>query len=467
MKISPQFTPKLDPGFVPAALWNRAYAKAVARTPDSRDVTLAIRRPDATCWHHHTKLLPHKPEFTIDNWRYTERLAKFLLWALGGNELYVAGAPELAEQLSAYYATSDLGCFDHNFLGDTVFGKTFEVIACSREALPKESKIAKELGRNLDGYRIGFDLGGSDRKCAALINGEVVHSEEIKWAPYFEKEPYYHVAGIRDTLERAAKHLPRVDAIGGSAAGIYIDNEVRVASLFRGIEKDDFEKSVRPIFKELAKEWNVPMDIANDGDVTALAGAISLNENGVLGISMGTSLAAGYIDEHGHITGAINELAFAPVDYREDAPADEWSGDRGCGVQYFSQQAVGRLIPNSGIEVPADLALPEKLEIVQEKMIRGDERAAAIYETIGTYFGYSIAHYAEHYTFKHLLVLGRVSSGAGGEIINEQAKQVLKSEFPELAEKIKLQTPDEKMKRHGQAVAAASLPPIPVRQKVY
>lgn len=461
MKISPKLTPKLDPGFVPAALWNRAYAESVASTPESRNVTLAIRRPDGTCWHYPTQLLPNQPVFSSSNWRYTERLAKFLLWALGGNELIIADAPEIAEQLSAYYGTSDLGRFDQNFLGDTAFGKPFKVTACTKETLPEERKIARELGRNLDGYRIGFDLGGSDRKCAALINGEVVHSEEVKWTPYFEKDPSYHIAGIRDTLKRAAKHLPQVDAIGGSAAGIYIDNEVRVASLFRGIEKTDFEKSVRPIFKELAKEWNIPMDVANDGDVTALAGAISLNDNGVLGISMGTSLAAGYIDEQGHITGAINELAFAPVDYREDAPPDEWSGDRGCGVQYFSQQAVGRLIPNSGIEMPDDLALPEKLEIVQEKMKRGDERAAAIYETIGTYFGYSIAHYAEHYAFKHLLVLGRVSSGAGGEIINAQATRVLKAEFPELAEKMKLQTPDEKMKRHGQAVAAASLPPIP------
>ncbi len=34
--------------------------------------------------------------------------------------------------------------------------------------------------------------------------------------------------------------LPRVDAIGGSSAGIIVDNEIRVASLLRAISKKDF-----------------------------------------------------------------------------------------------------------------------------------------------------------------------------------------------------------------------------------
>ena len=57
-----------------------------------------------------------------------------------------------------------------------------------------------------------------------------------------------------------------------------------------------------------------------------------------------------------------NELAFVPVDYRANAPKDEWSGDRGCAVQYFSQQAVGRLLPLAGIDAPAGMSLPEKLD---------------------------------------------------------------------------------------------------------
>ena len=88
-------------------------------------------------------------------------------------------------------------------------------------------------------------------------------------------------------------------------------------------------------------------------------------------------------------------------------------------------------------------------------------RASAVYESIGVYFGYAIAHYAAFYDLRNVLLLGRVSSGAGGEVILGRAAEVLRAEFPELADKIRLHTPNEQDKRHGQAVAAASLPLLP------
>jgi predicted NBD/HSP70 family sugar kinase len=317
------------------------------------------------------------------------------------------------------------------------------------------------MGYNLDGCRIGFDLGGSDRKCAAVIDGKVMFSEEVEWSPYFESDPSYHIDGINDTLKRAAAHLPRVDAIGGSAAGVYVNNEVRVGSLFRGVSPDDFDSKVRRIFFDLKEEWqNVPFEVVNDGEVTALAGSMSMGENAVLGISMGTSLAAGYITPEGSITPWLNELAFVPVDYRENAPADEWSGDLGCGAQYLTQQAVARLAPMAGIDFPAGTPFPEQLIEVQRLMAKGDERAANIYSTIGTYLGYSIAHFNEFYTFRKILLLGRVTSGQGGTIIIEKAREILDALFPELSKKIEFVTPSETDKRHGQAVAAASLPSL-------
>jgi predicted NBD/HSP70 family sugar kinase len=186
-----------------------------------------------------------------------------------------------------------------------------------------------------------------------------------------------------------------------------------------------------------------------------------MKANAVLGYSMGTSVAAGYVTPDGNITSWLNELAFVPVDYRKDAPADEWSGDVGCGVQYFSQQAVGRLLGAAGIEVPKEMPLAERLVEVQKLMAAGDPRARRIYETMGTCFGYAVAHYADFYEIENMLVLGRVTSGEGGEVILEGARQVLRDEFPELAERIRLRTPDEKDKRHGQAIAAASLPVVP------
>ena len=149
-----------------------------------------------------------------------------------------------------------------------------------------------------------------------------------------------------------------------------------------------------------------------------------------------------------------------PVDYNPNAPVDEWSGDYGCGAQYFSQQCVGRLLPAAGIEILSELALPEKLKQVQKLMAEGDERAAKIYQTIGTYLGYALAHYADFYDFQNVLILGRVTSGEGGDLIISGAKHVLATEFPDLSSRTAFHVPDETDKRHGQAVAAASLPKI-------
>lgn len=461
MKIDPAFRPELDPGFLPAALWHRAYANAVNENANAnaRAVRFAIERENGPRWVYETRMLPPEPDCETLNRKYAERLLKFLLWAWGGHRIRVGGAPELVSTLATLYSPEGARAFDYEFLGERCFRAPFTIEKADFDALVSTPEERSADGIDLRGNRIGFDLGGSDRKCAALINGKVVHSEEIPWDPYFETDPAYHRAGIQDSIERAAAHLPHVDAIGGSAAGIYIDNEPRVGSLFRGIGKEDFQTHILPIFKDLRQSWgDIPFAVANDGDVTAIAGAMAIRENAVLGISMGTSLAGGYIASNGRLTGWLNELAFAPIDYREDAPADEWSGDRGCGASYFSQQAVGRLLPASGIPADNDLGLPEKLELVQARMDAGDERAAALYSTIGTYFGYAMAQYAEFYEYRHLLFLGRVSSGPGGRIILDQARRVLDAEFPDLSPKISFQTPDEKTKRHGQAIAAASLP---------
>ena len=395
------------------------------------------------------------------NRKYVERTVKFLFWMKGGSRLYVAGNDAVATFLSGIYSPDGARSFDRDIVGHGIFGEPISVTPCQREELPPASEENMELGRNLDGCRIGFDLGGSDRKAAALIDGEVVFSEEIPWDPYFQSDPRYHLEGIRDSLQRAAAHLPRVDAIGGSAAGDYINNEVRVASLFRGIKDPAvFETEVRPIFLKLQEEWEgIPFVVINDGEVTALAGSLSMNANAVLGISMGTSLASGYCTPGGRITPWINELAFAPIDYRDDAPEDEWSGDIGCGVQHFSQQGVARLAPAAGFAF-GKMAFPEQLAEIQKAMTRGHEGARRIYETIGVCFGYTIAHYAEFYEIQNLLILGRVTSGEGGELILEKAAEVLQDEFPQLSEQITMTTPDEQMKRHGQAVAAASLPTL-------
>ena len=459
MDVRPRHVSPIDPHLVPAALWTRAYLARCAKDPSASALTIALRRPDGSASRFATQVLGQGGDEAATA-LHVERTVKFLLWSRGGSEVLLCGprAAELAALLARTYAVGGTRAFDADF-----FRKVFEAPLTFRSveaaALPAAASATVPLGRHLEGCRIGFDLGGSDRKCAALMDGKVVFSEEVKWDPYFRADPAYHLEGIRHSIDLAARHLPRVDAIGGSSAGVYVNNKVRVASLFRGItDPSVFDAEVRDMFVRLAGEYGVPFEVLNDGDVTALAGAMSLGRDAVLGVAMGTSVAAGYVDRSGNLTNWLSELAFVPVDYRPEGPADEWSGDRGCAVQYFSQQGVGRLLPLAGIRLPSTMRLPEQLEELQRLMAAGDERARRVYEAIGIAFGYAIAHFASFYEVGCLLIMGRVTSGRGGDLLLERAREVLRDEFPSL--RIDLVVPDEKDKRHGQAIAAASLPSL-------
>ncbi len=422
-------------------------------------VKLAVEQTDGSIYHFATEIFPESSPGAAGNFVYLERILKFLLWSRGGWRVYFDGPASLAARLAAHYRETATGKFDSDMVGEKMFDHPLEVV--NTRDIPPERAQARPLGRHLKGCRIGFDLGGSDRKAAAVVDGEVVFSDETVWDPYFHPDPQYHFDGIMDSLKKAAAHLPRVDAIGGSAAGIYVNNRVKVASLFRGVPADVFNARVKNLFLEIKQAWkNVPFEVVNDGEVTALAGSMALGRNAVLGIALGTSTAGGWVNGEGNITSWINELAFVPVDYNPTAACDEWSGDYGVGAQYFSQQAVGRLMPAAGIAAPKGMPLPEKLKLVQSLMANDDPRARKIYEAIGVYLGYQIAHFADFYPLQNLLILGRVTSGKGGDLIVAGARQLLQTEFPELAGKIELHVPDEKMKRHGQAIAAASLPEI-------
>jgi predicted NBD/HSP70 family sugar kinase len=453
----PQITPALDSEFRPAALAVRAFRKAVKASRRATPLRMALEQADGSIFHYNTEIFEPSAPGAEGNFTYVERLVKFLLWSRGGWRIHFDGPELLAAQLQQHFRETATGRFDSTLIGEKIYDRPIEVMSTS--SLPPACGATKALGRHLGGCRIGFDLGGSDRKVAAVIDGKVVFSEETVWDPYFHPDPQYHFDGIMDSLRKAAAHLPRVDAIGGSAAGCYVNNRVKAASLFRGVAPDVFEARVKDMFFEVQRAMGgVPMEVVNDGEVTALAGSMSLGKNAVLGLALGTSLAAGYVTADGNITPWLNELAFAPVDYNPDAPCDEWSGDYGVGAQYFSQQAVGRLMPAAGIAADAKMPLPEKLKQVQALMAKGDERARKIYQTIGTYLGYAIAHYADFYDFEHVLILGRVTSGEGGDVIIDGAKEVLRAEFSLLSQRIAFHVPDEKDKRHGQAVAAASLP---------
>lgn len=453
VKLDIRCTPVLDPDYIPFAKFYEAFLKTA-----TEPIAVSIEREDAQVQVFETKIHGVPGKFDVD-YLVVERIVKFMIWARGGFRLTISGDRKIGEAIAAAYSADGKRSFDFHFMTN-VYEKPFEVVLTDYASRPSPYQKSVSIGRHLDGCRIGFDAGGSDRKVSAVIDGEPVFSEEVVWLPKVTADPAYHYEGILDSFRRAAAHLPRVDAIGVSSAGIYINNETKAASLFLQVPKAAFEKTVKRIYIDAAKEIgaDIPLVVANDGDVTALAGAMSLNADSVLGIAMGTSEAAGFVDREGNITGWLNELAFGPVDLAENAMVDEWSGDIGCGVKYFSQDGVIKLAPAAGIDLSAAETPAEKLKIVQGLMADGDGNAAKIYETIGAYLGYALKLYSLFYDLKEVLLLGRVVSGKGGDILLETAKQVLAAEYPDL--KINLSLPTEKTRRVGQSVAAASLAEI-------
>ena len=390
-----------------------------------------------------------------------ERIAKFIVWSAGGWKLRLAGPDAIVRPVAKAYAKKGARAFDCDFFS-SIYGRPVEAEVVPLKKMPEFREKTSVVKTVADGCRIGFDLGASDFKISALKNGKVVFSKEFPWDPRNNADPAYHYAKLTAGLKEAAKALPRVDAIGGSTAGTLVGQKMGIASLFRAVKEKNPQKfpEAQNLFFRIEKDWGVPFAVYNDGDVTALAGMITTGRTGILGVAMGSSEAVGYVDPKGAMTGRISELAFAPVDFNPCAPKDEWSGDYGVGAMAFSQQAVNWLAEKEGFKFPKAMKLPERLKAVQAAMEKGDAKALKVYVQVGRFLAHAIPWYNEFYDYENMMVLGRVTSGLGGEVILETAKTLLHDVYPEWAEKIDVFMPDEKARRLGQSVAAAQIPVI-------
>ena len=447
-----QHTPKLDPEFIPFGIWREAYLKN-AKMP----IAIAVRRNGDRVSVHHTRIYG-TAEMAEADYRYIERYVKFLLWSVGGFEISICGCSALARRLQADYTPGSKRGFDCTFF-QQLYERPLTVLDLPLESCPAPNEIAIPMGGHLDGCRFGFDAGGSDRKVSAVIDGECVYSEEVVWFPKLNPDPTYQYNEILSAFRTAASKLPRVDGIGVSSAGVFIGNAPMVSSIFYCVPRDRWEE-VKTVYDRAAAQLGAPIVVANDGDVSALAGAMGLGCGRLMGMAMGTSEAVGYVNENRQVLGWINELAFAPVDLCENAMQDEWSTDFGVGCKYFSQDAVIKLAPRAGITLDAALSPAEKLKVVQSLMESGDSGAQAIFETIGAYLAYTAVLYSQFYDLEHLMMLGRVMSGKGGDTILRVCNEILNAEFPAFAAKCEVTLPDEKTRRVGQSVAAATLPKI-------
>ncbi|MDD4212112.1 MAG: ROK family protein [Bacilli bacterium] len=454
-----KYVPSLDKNFKPAALEVKAFFDGVESSTLKNEITLCLERTRGYNYIRKMNVYQDITGHDDENFRIVERIVKSLLWVVGGYKIYIYGSPIIAKRLKEVYSATGTRSFDYHFMS-RVYEHPVEVIECHNLSQLVENKEAIKMENNLNGCRIGFDAGGSDRKVSAVIDGKVVFSDEVVWFPKINTNPQYHYEGILDSMKTAASYMPRVDSIGVSTAGICVDNKIMVASLFIKVPEELYDQKVKNIYKNVAKEFgDIPLVVANDGDVTALAGAMELKSDKILGIAMGTSEAGGYIGDEFTLLGWLNELAFVPVDFNPNAMVDEWSGDVGCGVKYFSQDSVIKLAEYGGLHFDENDSPARKLKIVQDLYEHNDPLAHEIFENIGIYLGYTIAYYAMFYDIRHILLLGRVVSGMGGNTILAKAREVLYGEFGDLAN-IVMHLPDEKNRRVGQSIAAASLPTV-------
>ena len=443
-----------------SALWN--IYEGISTKADAACVSIAWEREEGKVFRYDLPI-PKRldKEATAYVGHVVERIVKFALWAAGGWKLYLSGPDAIVKPIQKAYTKKGARAFDYDFFS-SIYSRPVEVVIVPLNKMPERKEKLVQVKTVANGNRIGFDLGASDFKISALKKGKVVFSKEFPWDPVNAADPEYHYSKLTAGLKEAAAHLPKVDAIGGSTAGVLVGKKLGLASLLRSVKAKNPSKfeAGQNMFYRIEKDWGVPFEVYNDGDVTALAGMISMNKQGILGVAMGSSEAVGYVDPKRRMTGRICELAFAPVDFNPCAPKDEWSGDYGVGAMAFSQQAANWLAEKYGFKFPKAMKLPERLKVVQAAMEKGDEKAVKVYLEIGRFLAHAIPWYNEFYDYENMMILGRVTSGTGGTIILETAKRILKDVYPEWAEKIDIFMPDEQARRLGQSVAAAQIPVI-------
>src|SRR5204863_7716454 len=122
---------------------------------------------------------------------YVERIVKFLLWARGGWKLHFGGPKAIGEFIRDTYSPRGARKFDCEIMARS-YGRGFQVALTSVGKVPAEKEMQLAAGGHLNGCRIGFDLGASDYKVSAVVEGEPIFTEETPWNPVEQANPQYN-----------------------------------------------------------------------------------------------------------------------------------------------------------------------------------------------------------------------------------------------------------------------------------
>jgi len=473
----PQVPAPLDPNFSPLVLGKRQYLQATTACED--ELHWALPRADG-CARYALKVFPEGHEDVEASIYLAGVLIQEMIWQRSASQLLLAGPPSICEAIAKMYSEGGAYEFESSSMPN-VCGTPevpFQVNIVSVGDLPEARDTPQVCGKDASGCRLAFDLGKSDIKVVAVKDNEVLYSKETEW-DVTNPDPEYHYEAIIAAMKLGKDALPQIDAIGGSATGtVSGNNEATWCDIFPNVPPDVYKEKVVNIFQRIAKELagDVPLKVINDGEVTALAAVQKIKSGNVMGISMGSSEGGGYANEDGNLIGWINELCYIRLDLNPLAPRDPWSKGAHTGLShmYLGQRGATKLAAKAGIEGKEELMYPHPemctirhenhaqcLKLIQKAMTdpASEPQCRKLYETVGVYLGYGLAQYCEFYKIDHVMILGRVSKGAGGDLMLSVAKKVLETEFPEFAG-IQFHTADDHFKAVGQCIAAAALPEI-------
>jgi len=477
--VRPKVPAPLDPNFCPFILAKKNYLKYVGGSPHVLE--FALERAGGLAGRERLPVFADGHPDVDASIHLAGIMIQQVMWERSGFRLLLAGPPKICEALKRDYSPGGKYNFEICVMPKACGTPDvpFEVKICGSAAeLPANKDQPVICGKDANGCRLAFDLGKSDIKTVAVKDNVVISTKETEW-DVTNPDPSYHYGLILKAMKETAADLPggKVDAIGGSATGtVGPNNEATWCDIFPCVPPDVYQRDVVPIFQRLAKEFgeNIPLRVINDGEVTALAAILKIKAGNVLGISMGSSEGGGYADADGNLLGWINEMCYMKLDMNPEAPTDPWQPHCGMSHMYLGQRGTTKLAEKGGVDIPDEMKAwhpnmqqmkhePHAgcLKLVQAAMKDPAKKAqcSLIYRTVGVYLGYGIAMYCEHYKIDHLMILGRVSTGEGGQLMLDTAKEVLMTEFPQYGH-IQFHTPDEQFKRVGQCIAAAALPPL-------
>eukprot|EP00929_Paragymnodinium_shiwhaense_P034586 TRINITY_DN1879_c0_g2_i10.p1 TRINITY_DN1879_c0_g2~~TRINITY_DN1879_c0_g2_i10.p1 ORF type:complete len:491 (-),score=163.38 TRINITY_DN1879_c0_g2_i10:132-1604(-) len=473
----PKVPAPLDPNFSPVVLAKKNYMTYVSGSPHT--VEFALPRVDGCSRGKLPVFAESHPDVEASVY-LAGVIIQELLWQRSASGLMLAGPAKIVEAIKKDFSAGGMYEFEvmsmPNVCGTP--DKAFEVKIVEAAELPAAKDSPQTCGKKANGSRLAFDLGKSDIKTVAVKDDEVLYSKETEW-DVTNPDPQYHFDAIVAALKLAKEKLEKVDAIGGSATGtVGANNEATWCDIFPNVPPDVYKAKVVDIFQRIAKELagDVPLKVINDGEVTALAAVQKIKAGNVMGISMGSSEGGGYANADGNLLGWINELCYIRLDLNPEAPTDPWTkgAHRGVSHMYLGQRGATKLAAKAGVEVPDNLVFPHAdmctirhenhaqcLKMIQKAMTdpAQEPEVRKLYETVGVYLGYGLAQYCEFYKIDHVMILGRVSKGKGGDIMLDTARKVLTTEFPELPA-IKFHTADDHFKAVGQCIAAAALPTL-------